>query len=552
MASTASPLPEEREHAPREQRLAAAAASEAKAAKSKQLLLLAAVVSLVASRSVDQVLFYRLNFNYSFYVFYLGAVILPIAFLVITVPVVLFRPNSVTPEMRAFPKWKFAIMGLLDTLFNILSTFPVAKLGGSLTNVLSQSVLPINMVLAYFVLKTRFRNNHILGAFLVIYGILVKLMPELFKSSEASSSGAATSSGDDGGADAGWIFLLVFSQVFAAASNVYKEIALKGVDLDEWYMNVWVSIFQLGFGVLCFWQGYVADFMDPLPAIGSCTGCSWSAMVSGANKCFVGYEVEIAGVSNSTCLKNNGVWSASSSAGTTAPSTLVDGETCTLDCGLETPLYIFLAFIVFNITYNMLMLYVFKHGSSTLFVIANAVRLPLVDLLLMWPAVAGASSEMFTHYDGFALVMLVLAIVVYYAQKEGKKRTSGQKAAGGHGGGGGGDDDDEDQPLLGGNIVATTRVSFQDVIGRTRTESSGRTQSSTERGLEEGLLGFGGSGGRGGGRSQRSLHDRRVEEVRRQEAGGAGAPRVRAHSAGGTGARGTRYNFPSFDGTTFD
>ena len=39
-------------------------------------------------------------------------------------------------------------MGLLDTLFNLLSTFPVAKLGGSLTNVLSQSVLPINMVFA--------------------------------------------------------------------------------------------------------------------------------------------------------------------------------------------------------------------------------------------------------------------------------------------------------------------------------------------------------------------------------------------------------------------
>ena len=77
-------------------------------------------------------------------------------------PVVVQRlySGAITPEMKAFPKWKFAIMGLLDTLFNIFSTFPISKIGGSLTNVLSQTVLPINMIFAFVFLGTRFKNNH--------------------------------------------------------------------------------------------------------------------------------------------------------------------------------------------------------------------------------------------------------------------------------------------------------------------------------------------------------------------------------------------------------
>ena len=75
-------------------------------------------------------------------------------------------------------------------------------------------------------------------------------------------------------------------------------------------------------------------------------------------------------------------------------------------------------FIVFNITYNQLMLFVFKRGSSVLFVIANAVRLPLVDFLNSWGFVSGPAQESFETNDGYALFILVLAIIVYYAEKE--------------------------------------------------------------------------------------------------------------------------------------
>ena len=56
------------------------------------------------------------------------------------------RPQDITPEMRAFPQYKYAIMALFDTSFNVFSTFPVQHIGGDLSNVLSQAVLPINML----------------------------------------------------------------------------------------------------------------------------------------------------------------------------------------------------------------------------------------------------------------------------------------------------------------------------------------------------------------------------------------------------------------------
>ena len=73
-----------------------------------------------------------------------------------------------------------------------------------------------------------------LGALLAIYGILVKLMPLLFPAPGAHGGDGGTESG---AATVPWIALLVFSQGFNAASNVYKEVALKGVDLDEWYVE---------------------------------------------------------------------------------------------------------------------------------------------------------------------------------------------------------------------------------------------------------------------------------------------------------------------------
>ena len=80
-----SPLPEDSAKTPREERLRREHEAKSIAASPGNVALVVACVALVASRSVDQVLYYRLNFQYAFYTFYFSAIILPIAFLVMTV-----------------------------------------------------------------------------------------------------------------------------------------------------------------------------------------------------------------------------------------------------------------------------------------------------------------------------------------------------------------------------------------------------------------------------------------------------------------------------------
>lgn len=70
----------------------------------------------------------------------------------------MWRTDDITPEMRNFPLYKFAIMGLFDTLFNLFSTFPIYHLGSDLSNILSQSVLPINMLGSMIFLRARYRK----------------------------------------------------------------------------------------------------------------------------------------------------------------------------------------------------------------------------------------------------------------------------------------------------------------------------------------------------------------------------------------------------------
>lgn len=95
-------------------------------------LVVTALLALILSRSIDQTIYYRLAAGYTNYVWYLGAVILPVAFLLLSWPVVWWKmafTHDISPEMRAFPQYKYAIMGFLDTLFNLLSTWPIVPLG---------------------------------------------------------------------------------------------------------------------------------------------------------------------------------------------------------------------------------------------------------------------------------------------------------------------------------------------------------------------------------------------------------------------------------------
>ncbi len=129
-----------------------------------------------------------------------------------------------------------------------------------MANVLGQVTLPLNMLLSMVFLQTRYERSHIIGATMVLYGALVCMIP-IFRGEVALNSPDPSF---------GWLLLYVFSMVPAATSNgtaipridtrrqlsctvVYKEIGLKDVDLDIWYVNAWVSTYQVCWGIATMW-----------------------------------------------------------------------------------------------------------------------------------------------------------------------------------------------------------------------------------------------------------------------------------------------------------
>ncbi|KAG2790522.1 hypothetical protein JG687_00000282 [Phytophthora cactorum] len=337
-----------------------------------------ALCLLIMARCVDRVLYTRITYDYTEFLWYFTNVILPIAFLVSSAPVVAYKiyfTDDITQEMREFPHYKYMLMALFDTLYNLLGAFPTPHIGGNMANVLSQLNLPFNMLLSYMFLQTRFKRGHILGSILVLYGGMVNLIPALTGQENANTRDPSV----------GWITLFIVSLVPAAASNVYKEIGLKDVDLDIWYANIWISFYQLIIGCATIWTVRIKAFSDPPVPWADFPSYVWKA-----HECFIGNEVEL------------------------------NGKDLPCDSGV---LAVFLVFIVFNTMYNQLMLYIFKEGSSVLFVVSSAVGLPLTDLLYMIPLLTGkAASQAFTIYDGFSLFVLVMGLLVYHSEKEERKR----------------------------------------------------------------------------------------------------------------------------------
>ncbi|KAF0710936.1 hypothetical protein AaE_012312 [Aphanomyces astaci] len=336
--------------------------------------LIIALVFLVLTRCIDRVYNTRITYNYAQYLWYFANIINPVAFQFFCWPVVwykLYFTKDITPEMKAVPHYKFMVMSFLDMSSNLLGTVPIPHIGGNLSNVLGQVSLPFTMILSRWFLQTQYKRAHVVGAIMVLYGAFVCMIP-IFRGDVALNSPDPSVL---------WILLYVVSCIPSAGANVYKEIGLKDVDLDIWYANAWISFYQVGWGLLTVWTIRLPAFSDPTVA-----WHDFPSYVEAAHNCFFGTPTTFNGVT-STC----------------------GGDIFTT----------YIQYIVFNIVFNVLMMFVFKEGSSVLFVISSAVCLPLTDILYMVPALAGPlAAQKFTIFDGFALFIIILGMVVYHSEKE--------------------------------------------------------------------------------------------------------------------------------------
>jgi len=369
--------------------------------------------------------------------------------------------NAIPHEVTTLPKTPFAIMGLLDCITCMLLTFAAVYLPGTLLILLPQAAIPISMILSKKIKGETYARYQYLGAVVVVLGILVVLEPlvtqrhvgefvceaydrEEFcalcegEDSEGGCSshrtkGAAAAAGSDGAIaippwDEGssefanfvlprslartdsstasstshdgelcrwtptdsarpsssngsstattllWSVVTILACVPMTLSSIYKEQALTGArsNIDPIFLNGWVALFQLLFSFpLSVPAGMTSD---PPVTPGELPGNIWDGI-----KCYLGMGTVTGG-----CHPD--------------------------DLCYESPLYVNV-FLVFNVCFNILIVYILKFGSANVLFMASTVMVPVGNLAFALPFVPGSTPLKDSDIAG--LMVILLGLVTY-------------------------------------------------------------------------------------------------------------------------------------------
>lgn len=259
----------------------------------------------------------------------------------------LYHAGHITPEMQAFPKSKFALMALFDCVGGIMYMFGSVYTQGTLISLLNQAIIPLTLFLTVVVLHHAFRPLQYCGALLILCGVaVVVVLPNVL----------GMDVGQEGTKNLLMCNMLVLvANIPAAMSNIYKELAFSGVDIEVNYLQLWVMIFQCALTLVLI-PVNTLSFLGP-------SALAWSDllpnMINGCN-CLFGYNTVITDCD---------------------PPFQRQCDNCV---GNWAPVIVYL---IVNQIYNVVIVLVIKYGSSALLTIVCTLTLPLIQVAFSWSAI---------------------------------------------------------------------------------------------------------------------------------------------------------------------
>jgi hypothetical protein len=338
-------------------------------------------------------------------------------------------------------------VGLFDCITCMLLTFAAVYLPGSLLILLPQAAIPISMFFSNRIKGDTYAKYQYFGALVVILGILVVLEPLITQRhtmndficvayndefcaacgdegteegclshrertimeldwrwknnlqayvAEESSKLSSSPNGDyhdgelcqwvssassaDGSSSASdstttiliWSIVTILACIPMTLSSIYKEMALSGSEthIDPIFLNGWVA-----------WYQFLFSFPLTIPA-GMATGVLPSqlpANIWDGIKCYLGVSTITGG-----CHPD--------------------------DLCSESPLYVNI-FLVFNVAFNILLVFVLKFGSANVLFMAATIMVPIGNLAFALPFIPGS---MPLHDSDIAgLIVILLGLVTY-------------------------------------------------------------------------------------------------------------------------------------------
>jgi hypothetical protein len=261
---------------------------------------------------------------------------------------------------------------------------------------MSQFVIPMMLVLAFFWLRSRFKQVHIIGCLLIALSVVVGLAAPMQAndcSADGLSAGKCLTSYK--GADGNfiqltqssmllWFGMFVFSLLPAAVSNVYKQKVLQGGDVDICYATWWSGNFQILWGILCIPQMWLK-----LPSQADDTYAPVSETFT-----YIGYTL--------SCLLGR------------VPR---EGDESCASEGLP-PIFWFAVYLMFNLSFNICILWLTKFLSAMWANIATTLCLDLTNIFSQSSLLMGKGAQMMSLSDWIATVLASVALWTYNLEKE--------------------------------------------------------------------------------------------------------------------------------------
>jgi drug/metabolite transporter (DMT)-like permease len=274
-----------------------------------------------------------------------------------------FYWSKLTDDEKAIPWYKWAIMGTLDSIAGILQSLGVAFVSsGTLVTLLLQAAIPASMIISRVILGKRYKVHNYVGAFAVIVGIIVVLLPKLVSPDPDSGNTPPAPGGL-----ITWALVLLLSCVPMALSSVYKELALGDADCDPWHMNGQVALYQFIVSIVLLYPSAIAEGVPAQDL--------WQNIGDGF-KCLGG--------TNSLSTDN---------------------------CG-DAP-WLVAAYCVANLGYNVLIIVLLKLGGSNLLWLCLTAMVPLASFFFALPFVPAANRSTINVWTGVGLVVILGGLVIY-------------------------------------------------------------------------------------------------------------------------------------------
>ena len=313
--------------------------------------------------------------NYPLYMNLMSTLVyIPLSFAYVY-PMWFYRPDIITEEQCNIPKYKFGIMGSLDSIAAVMNMFATTFItNAGIIVLISQSAIPISMVISKVFLEAEYSGSQYVGAAVVLVGIGIVLMPTFSDPTPADDEYASTASSgqSSSGAQLMWICILAASCIPMCLSSVYKEFALGEQDIDVVYLNGWVAVFQ-------------AIIAVPL-------------MIPSAELINLPLS-EIVPNLYDGMMCNFGV------------NTVIEAtETLQVDHCETGPFYVWV-YIAFNLVYNILIIVILKYGSANILWLSSTVIVPLSNLAFSLPFMP--NPQPCTPIDLVGLVIIMSGLIIY-------------------------------------------------------------------------------------------------------------------------------------------